>query len=69
MRTMFPGAPEAWMFGYFDWSVESVPGPKLFDRPDMPSSYWRARVRAYMTVQLVWPFSSSFDMPSLAPLS
>lgn len=52
---------------YFSWSAERVPGPKLLDRTVMPISYCKARVRAYMTVQPVWPFSSSLGMPRVAP--
>lgn len=39
--------------GYFEFSVDSVVGPKLLERVVMPNSYWRARVRAYMVFQPV----------------
>lgn len=53
---------------YFAPIVDIVVGPKESESAVMPISYCRARVRAYMTGQPVWPFSSSLAMPSVAPL-
>lgn len=52
---------------YFSPRAASVPGPKLFERDEMPISYCRARVRAYITVHPVRPFSSSLEIPRVAP--
>lgn len=53
---------------YFSPIVARVVGPKESDRAVIPISYWSARVRAYITGQPVCPFSSSLDIPSVAPL-
>lgn len=59
-------AVDALIDGYFDRRTDRVVGPKLFDNPDIPSSYWSARVRAYMVFQPVCPFSSTV-MPMTLP--
>lgn len=47
------GTVDAFSLGYFEASAFSVVGPKLLESELMPSSYCRARVRAYIVFQLV----------------